>query len=524
MADNVNVAMGIGLQGQLTAPNRIFAAQEAEKQYTRKLNLAAQKEKDDELEAIKKKILIDKPKIHRLLANDISTKTAEALKGMVEAKQNSPNDYLSKIYDIYGNLQGTLNDAVGKSAVLTKFETDMTSTTGQEYVASGVKNAYGLMSKANNLDEWYSKMQSAGIKNNDFFQYSPETQAFNYAVVPRVDPNAYAKTVTSQHAKDPYGIEEKFVMIGGKQKKERKILYGMVDDRKTADEIFQSNVKLNGGNINNAIRPFSGDEAAVSYFNQPGAAQQYADMHPEVTSENIVQHYKDNYFIPNKKNSMGIDDIGTGGLNITQNVSTGGGDEKATYFAFDGAPNTYKAVGKDVTSIGKMALSKNNIPYEGSVSQQFFNPVTGKPAPGSLKNAKLVIGELLALPVETNADGSIKLIKGSINFLKIDTLEKIKQVNTKISKGEKLTKEEEAYKDKYFKIKPMAVLRDKNNLGAAELLDDDLVTEFKNIKSTFYLNIPAPTKTLNSRKEFEDNYNLMMSAIKDAEGKYRPMK
>jgi len=30
MADNVNVGMGIGLQGQLTAPGRIFAAQEAD--------------------------------------------------------------------------------------------------------------------------------------------------------------------------------------------------------------------------------------------------------------------------------------------------------------------------------------------------------------------------------------------------------------------------------------------------------------------------------------------------------------
>lgn len=507
MADNVNVAMGIGLQGQLSAPSRIFAAQEADKQYQRKLNLGAQKEKDDEVEAIKKKILLDKPKIHRLLAEDVSTKTAEALKGMVEAKQNSPNDYLSKIYDIYGNLQGTLNDAVGKSAVLTKFETDMTSTTGKEYVASGVKNAYGLMSKANNLDEWYSKMQSAGIQNNDFFQYSPETKAFNYAVVPRVDPNAFAKMVANQHAKDVLDVKEEKYMLGGKQKLRTNISYGMVATEKEADEIFQNRIKANKGNINGVTRPYSMDEGAIAYFNQPGAAQQYLDMHPEVTPENMVQHYKDNYFDPTRKNTTGTKSEGSG-LTINQSVSMGGGDEKATYFDFDETPNTYKAVGNEVTSIGKMALTKNNIPYEGAISKQFFSPVTGKPAPGDIKNSKLVVGELIALPIETNADGSIKLVNGKINILKDDILNQFKNGTNKSGT--------------YFKFKPMTVLRDKNNLGAPDLLDTDYITEFKNIKSTFYMNIPQPNKSIDSRKEFEVNYKKMENAISKAEGKYRP--
>jgi len=234
MADNVNVGMGIGLQGQLTAPGRIFAAQEADKQYQRKLNLAAQKEKDDEVEAIKKKILIDKPKIHRLLAYDVSTKTAEALKGMVEAKQNSPNDYLSKIYDIYGNLQGTLNDAVSKSASLKKFEDDMTLTNGKEYISSNTTNAYNLMSGSNDLQDWYSKMQNTGVQNNNFFQYSPETQAFNYAVVPKVDPNAFAKMVSNQHAKDIINSKEEKYMLGGKQKLRTSVSYGMVETEKEA--------------------------------------------------------------------------------------------------------------------------------------------------------------------------------------------------------------------------------------------------------------------------------------------------
>lgn len=484
MADNANVAMGIGLQGQLTAPSRIFAAQEADKQYQRKLNLAAQKEKDDEVEAIKKKILLDKPKIHRLLAEDVSTKTAEALKGMVEAKQNSPNDYLSKIYDIYGNLQGTLNDAVSKSAVLNKFETDMTSTTGKEYVSSGIKNAYGLMSKANNLNEWYSKMQSAGIQNNDFFQYSPETQAFNYAVVPKVDPNAYAKTITTQHAKDPYGIEEKFVTIGGKQKKERKILYGMVDDRATADEIFKNNVKLNGGNINNAIRPFSGDEAAISYFNQPGAAQQYLDMHPEVTPENMVQHYKDNYFIPNKKNSMGIKTEGAGGINVTTNVSTGAGGEKATFFSIT-PPQTRVLANKNVKSAKEMFLTDSNITFQGSTTKEFMVASTGKQASGKEITGNMVLNQIAGLPVKTDKNRNI-----------------IRQNGLPV-----LLSEEEVKKNTVpYKYIPMAFVRKKSEFNE-NLLDETYITEFENVKGAFLNGVDKVNKYIDSRKEWETQYN-----------------
>tara|TARA_R110000868_G_scaffold382194_1_gene648683 strand:+ start:450 stop:2021 length:1572 start_codon:yes stop_codon:yes gene_type:complete len=519
MSDNVNVGMGIGLQGQLTAPGRIFAAQEADKQYQRKLNLAAQKEKDDEVEAIKKKIILDKPKIHRLLAYDVSTKTAEALKGMVEAKQNSPNDYLSKIYDIYGNLQGTLNDAVSKSASLKKFEDDMTLTTGKEYVSSNSTNAYNLMSKSNNLQDWYSKMQSAGVQNNNFFQYSPETEAFNYAVVPKVDPNAFAKMVANQHAKDVLAVKGEKYMLGGKEKLRTETAYGLVETAKEADEIFQNRVKANKGNINGVTRPYSMEEASVAYFNQPGAAQQYLDMNPGVTPENMTQHYKDNYFDPSRKNTTGTKTEGSG-LTINQSVSTGGKEENPIYFDYDETPNTYKAVGKDITSIGKMPLSKNNIPYEGTISKQMFNPITGKPASGDLKNSKLVIGELITLPIETNADGSIKLIDGKINLLEDTTLKQFKAIVEKRKKNITLTAEEEKYKNKYFKFKAMTVLRNKNNLGAPELLDDDLITEFKNIKSTFEMNIPQPNNKINSREEFKKNYLIMQNSINKAQQPY----
>jgi hypothetical protein len=499
--------MGIGLQGQLTAPNRIFAAQEAEKQYTRKLNLAAQKEKDDELEAIKKKILLDKQKVHPLLAKEVSNKTAEALKGMVEAKQNSPNDYLSKIYDIFGNWQGTVNDAVGKSASLKKFEDDMTLTTGKEYVSSNAKNAYNLMSGSADLEDWYSRMQKSGVQNNDFFQYSPETRAFNYAVVPRVDPNAFAKMVSNQHAKDVISSKEEKYMLGGKQKLRTNVSYGMVETEKEADEIFQNRIKANKGNINGVTRPYSMDEGAVAYFNQPGAAQQYMDMNPGVTPENIVQHYKDNYFKAVRKNTTGTKSEGSGSTFI-QSVNTGGGEETPIYFDYDENPNTYKVVGKNITSAGKMPLSKNNIPYEGAISKQMFSPVTGKPASGDLKNSKLVIGELIVLPVETNADGSIKLVNGKINMLEDASL------------NEFLNKTNKA--GTYFRYKPMAILRSKNNLGAPELLDDDLITEFKNIKSTFEMNIPQPNNKINSREEFKKNYLIMEASIKKAKGKFTP--
>jgi len=281
----------------------------------------------------------------------------------------------------------------------------------------------------------------------------------------------------------------------------------MVETEKEADEIFQNRIKANKGNINGVTRPYSMEEGAVAYFNQPGAAQQYLDMHPEVTPENMVQHYKDNYFETARKNTTGTKSEGSGSTFI-QSVNTGGGEETPIYFDYDETPNTYKVVGKNITSAGKMPLSKNNIPYEGAISKQMFSPVTGKPAAGDLKNSKLVIGELIVLPVETNADGSIKLVNGKINMLEDDSLKQF--LNKKNKAGT------------YFRYKPMAILRNKNNLGAPELLDDDLITEFKNIKSTFEMNIPQPNNKINSREEFKKNYLIMEASIKKAKGKFTP--
>lgn len=498
MASNINVGMGIGLQGKLTAPDRVFAADQAEKQYQRKLNIAAQKEKDDELEAIKKKILLEKPKIHRLLASDVSTKTAEALKGMVMAKQQNPNDYLTNVYDIWGNLQSTLNEATSKSAMLNQFEKDMTSTTGKEYVSSSVKAAYDLMNKSNNLDEWYANMSTKGVPNSNFFSYSPEVKAFNYAIVPKVDPNFYAKTSANQHAKNPITVDDVKVNIGGKEVMDRRISFGTVETKEEAEKIYQKNIKDARGDVNKAIRPVSDYEIAESYFQNPGALEQYIDLHPGVNETNAVDHFVKNYSIPNKKNSQMYMLKGPGSqFNITQNV--GGGEEKATLFKYSEEPKTYAMAGKEnVTSVGNMALAKSELKFKSSESKEYARFSTGEFEPGKVGNVDMMVNEITLLPVEVDSNG---------NILKItDPKTKTQKLN--------ILGEEEAKKlvasGKKVSYKRFAFVQDISKLKN-DLMNKQLIVPYEVIESNVMQNIET-TKSSPARKEFEAEMKKMKTA------------
>jgi hypothetical protein len=516
MASNTNVGLGIGLQAKLTAPSRIFAAEQAEKQQQRKLNAAAQKEKDDELEAIKKKILLDKEKVHPLLALEVSNKTAEALKGMISAKQDSPNDYLSKVYDIFGNWQATVNDAVGKSASLKKFENDMTLTTGKEYVSSNAKNAYGLINGSTDLEDWYSRMQKSGIRSNDFFQYSPETRAFNYAVVPKVDPDQYAKVKNEEAFKNIYRIEDKKTMISGKEVRDRFQYYGTVDTEDEANNIFQENLNAAGGDITRAIpKPTSGELIANSYFNIPGAREQYLDLNPDVTSENMVEHFMNNYYKPNKKSTI-VPVTKGGGMTFVSNVSVGGADDKVTYFKFEKSPKTISWLGsKAVESAGHMSLSENKIPFQGAASQEFIDFKTGKRVKGDAITSQMVINEILPMAVEIDTEGSnkgkYKLIDGKINLLNIAELKAIKEGTSPNKKAA-------------FDIIPFVAVSKKNELGMnMEMMDQPLIVELKKVEGQIMQNIPSTGKNP-ARGEFEKQIAEMRKYIQELKTEYTPTK
>lgn len=514
MASNTNVGLGIGLQAKLTAPSRIFAADQAEKQYQRKLNVAAQKEKDDELEAIKKKILLEKPKIHRLLAEDVSTNTANALREMTLAKQNNPNDYLTKVYDIWGNLQTNLNEATTRSTVLNQFEKDMTSTTGKEYVARDVKSAYELMSKSKNLNEWYANMQNAGVKNTEFFSYSPEVGAFNYAVVPKVDPDQYAKIKNQEAFKNLYRIEDKKTMISGKENRDRFQYYGTVDTEDEANQIFQENINAANGDISRAIpKPTSGELIATSYFNTPGAREQYLDLHPDVTPENMVKHFMDNYFKPNKKSTI-VPVTKGGGMNIFTNVSVGDKEDQVTYFKYEKSPKTISWLGsKSVESAGHMALSENKIPFQGAASQEFIDFKTGKRVKGDAITSQLAINEILPMAVEIDTEGpnkgKYKIIDGKINLLNMKELEAIRDGTSPNKKAA-------------FDIIPFVAVTKKNELGMdMTMMDQPLIVELKKVEGQIMQNIPSTGKNP-ARAEFEKQIAEMKKYIQGLKAEYTP--
>jgi len=518
MASNTNVGLGIGLQAKLTAPSRIFAADQAEKQQQRKLNAAAQKEKDDELEAIKKKILLEKPKIHRLLAEDVSTSTASALREMTLAKQNNPNDYLTKVYDIWGGLQTNLNEATTRSTVLNQFEKDMTSTTGKEYVARDVKSAYDLMSKSKNLNQWYQNMQNAGVKNTEFFSYSPEVGAFNYAVVPRVDPDQYAKVKNQEAFKNLYRIEDKKTMISGKENRDRFQYYGTVDTEDEANNIFQENLNAANGDISRAIpKPTSGELIATSYFNTPGAREQYLDLHPDVTPDNMVKHYMDNYYKPNKKSTI-VPVTKGGGMNIFTNVSVGGGDDKVTYFKFEKSPKTISWLpgstdAKSVQTAGHMSLSENKIPFQGAASQEFIDFKTGERVKGDAITSQLEINEILPMAVEIDTEGpnkgKYKIVKGKINLLNMKELEAIRD---KTSPNKKAA----------FDIVPFVAVKKKNELGVQmEMMDQPLIVELSKVEGQIMQNIPSTGKNP-ARGEFEKQIAEMRKYIRELKTEYTP--
>jgi hypothetical protein len=516
MASNTNVGLGIGLQAKLTAPSRIFAADQAEKQQQRKLNAAAQKEKDDELEAIKKKILLDKPKIHRLLAQDVSTSTASALREMTLAKQNNPNDYLTKVYDIWGGLQTNLNEATTRSTVLNQFEKDMTSTTGKEYVSRDVKSAYDLMSKSKNLNAWYQNMQTAGVKNSQFFSYSPEVGAFNYAVVPKVDPDQYAKVKNEEAFKNLYKLEDKKSIVAGKEVRDAYQYYGTVDTEDEATQIFQDNLNAAGGDITRAIpKPTSGQSIANSYFNIPGAREQYLDLNPDVTSENMVEHFMNNYYKPNKKSTVARSTRG-GGMTFVSNVSVGGGDDKVTYFKFEKSPKTISWLGsKAVESAGQMSLSENKIPFQGAASQEFIDFKTGKRVKGDAITSQMVINEILPMAVEIDTEGSnkgkYKLIDGKINLLNIAELKAIKEGTSPNKKAA-------------FDIIPFVAVSKKNELGMnMEMMDQPLIVELKKVEGQIMQNIPSTGKNP-ARGEFEKQIAEMRKYIQELKTEYTPTK
>lgn len=419
MASNTNVGLGIGLQGKLTAPARVFSAQESEKQYQRKLNIADQKEKDDELDAIKKKILLDKSKVHRLLAKDVSDKTTTALKDIINAKQTDPTDYLSKVYDIYGNLQTTLNEAVSKSASLKKFEDDVTSTTGKEYVSGNIVKAYDLMNKSYTLDEWYNNMKTAEIPNSNFFSYSPEVKAFNYAVVPKSDPDLFVRAIEKQKAGD---VISATVPMKKNAKGQMVPVYtdilGTVRTKQEADDAYAELIKANKNSTAGIKKPYSGEDMFEDYMSDTNNMTQYADRFPEtanMTEADLKEHFLTNFYDPNSKRGKKEKPL-SGGSTVNNYISPAEQDAREFKFSeeeteFEVEPATLNQQTGKVATEAKVIVAKGGVPIslkesvsKLSLPESRFRSIKDNkpPAIGKLRNMQM--NEVRVIPMDASGN------------------------------------------------------------------------------------------------------------------------
>ena len=132
---NVNVGLGIGMSGETSAPDQIFRAQQQRDLAQGKAAKKKADEEEAELEQIKKKILLDKPKVHRLESKKVTDEMAKTLLKISEEKRTNPNDYLNIAYNEFGSYFDFLNQATSKSAMLTDLEDKLQKKSTNVYVS-----------------------------------------------------------------------------------------------------------------------------------------------------------------------------------------------------------------------------------------------------------------------------------------------------------------------------------------------------------------------------------------------------
>jgi len=297
---DVNIGLGIGLSGKLDAPARIFAADQQEEAYNRRLKQQADKEEEAAVGAVKRMVLQDRDKYHKLLTNDVNNKTTKALIDMANAKAKNPTDYLGEVYTIYGDLKKELDIARTRTEQLKQFEKLVEEEKKGMFISQTQKKAYELMKSSDNYENWVDRLKTNGVSDN-YFSFDPETKDIGFKFQPAYDPQKFAEDVYKTKRDMPlYENEENFT-IGGQKGKKITTAYGLPRTQAEAEKIREDEIRKRGGSAVGVSPAYSGESVAELYLSDPERLEQYQNRFKEtqnMSAEELKKHFLNNFYDP----------------------------------------------------------------------------------------------------------------------------------------------------------------------------------------------------------------------------------
>jgi len=423
---NINVGLGIGLSGKLDATNRIFAAEQAEEQYKRKLNITAQKEKDDQVEQVKRAILTEKGKFDPLVSPKANEDIANTLLAITNAKAQNPTSYINDAYRLFGDLRSRLDDYNTTSAQLADLRSLNEKQKKGVYISKSQQAAYDEIGKAKNYDEWIASLSRKGI-GDDFFSIDPSTGKMitNYVVAD--DPTKFAQNIFNQRKNEVLDVvETKNIERAGKKIDEVRTITGIPRTREEAQKITEEKIKRTRSSV--GVQPvYSGEDIAENYLSDPARRLQYTDRFPETKGMDDIQltnHFLDNFYEPYKpykESSRYFNPASKQEINIS--VGSGVGSRAFTYIKEKTIlPDLAEGKGIQVegsaySNIGISAKSAGSY-----LNNKVINAKTGKSLTvgekdgltktiNSNKNKNVTFGSIYTIKVATKSDGTKRYLK-----------------------------------------------------------------------------------------------------------------
>jgi hypothetical protein len=404
---NVNVGLGIGMSGQSTAPDQIFRAQQQEDLYKAK---AAQKKADDEdaeLAQITKKILVERPKVHRLESKKASDEMGRTLMKINDAKRTQPNDYLNVAYQELGNYANTLNQAASRSRLLEEFETQLEKKSSNQYVSSSVQKARDLLNQSETTEEWMEKLEKNGIESNNYFSYNKANGTFGFQIPASFDPAKEVTGIYSSKKDNPIGLTKNIEKLAkGESATKFTFKKGIPRTQKEADEIYSNEVNRRVAekeSVTGMPAAISGERIAINYLSVPEKAAQYADMYPEtrnMSDEQRINHFLENFYDPYSPYKEDTKFFKEG---KPFNITIGGGDEPASEFLFTEDTGTF--YGSDVPYFGQMAVavkgkfSSNAVVLNDVIDLATKKELDAKNVEVADKDLQIKFGQIYIVPV-----------------------------------------------------------------------------------------------------------------------------
>jgi hypothetical protein len=435
---NVNVGLGIGMSGQSTAPDQIFRAQQQQDLYKAKAAQKKAEDEDAELAQITKKILVDKPKVHRLESKKASDEMGRTLMKINDAKRTSPNDYLNTAYEELGNYANTLNQATTRSRLLEDFETQLQKKSPNQYVSSSVQKARDLLNQSETTEEWMDKLEKNGIESNNYFSYDKTNGTFGFQIPASFDPAKEVTGIYSSKKDNPIGLTKNIEKLAkGESATKFTFKKGIPRTQKEADEIYSNEVDRRVAekeSVTGMPAAISGERIAINYLSVPEKAAQYADMYPEtrnMSDEQRINHFLENFYDPYSPYKEDTKFFKEG---KPFSITIGGGDEPASEFLFTEDTGTF--YGTDVPYFGQMAVavkgkfSSSAIVLNDVIDMSTKKELNVKDVDVRDKNIGIQFGQIYVVPVIKEGNKKRLVTQAEIDSKKVKPTYEVRQTIT----------------------------------------------------------------------------------------------